>query len=139
MQINLITLGITDLKKSTTFYAKWFNINPANASNDHVTFFNLKGVKLSLFSVDALAKDANVNSDGNGFRKISLAINADSKEEVDAIFSQGINCGATSIKKPEMVFWGGYSGYLSDLDGHLWEIAWNPHFPKNAEGELIIN
>lgn len=138
MQINLVTLGISNLKNATEFYAKWFNKKPATASNDHVTFFNLNGAKLSLYPIEALAKDANINDQGNGFRKITLAINADSKDEVDLIFSQGITCGAKSIKKPEMVFWGGYSGYLSDLDGHLWEIAWNPHFQKNENGEISI-
>lgn len=138
MQINIVTLGVANLKNATAFYSKWFNTTPSTASNEHITFFNLKGTKLGLFSTEALAKDANMNAEGNGFRNISLAINADSKEEVDSIFSHGIACGATGNKKPELVFWGGYSGYLSDPDGHLWEIAWNPHFPKNEQGELII-
>ena len=91
-----------------------------------------------MFHRSELAKDANVKNDYTGFRSIILAINADTKEEVDLIFSKGIKFGATGVKKPEMVFWGGYSGYLSDLDGQLWEIAWNPYFEKLNDGDLNI-
>lgn len=139
MQINIITLGTDNILTSTVFYSKWFNTKPAAASNENIKFFNLKGVKLALYGRDLLAKDANVYPDGNGFQGITLAINASSKEEVDQIFSNGIICGAKISKKPEMAFWGGYSGYLSDLDGHLWEIAWNPFFKKLENGELDLS
>jgi hypothetical protein len=59
---------------------------------------------------------------------VTLAHNVKSKEEVNAVISQAIGAGATLVKEAQDVFWGGYSGYFSDLDGHLWEIAWNPHF-----------
>jgi len=138
MQVNIITLGVNNLARSTEFYSKWLQIKPANSSNEHVKFFNLNGVKLSLFPRNELAKDANVTVEGDGFRGITLSINVDSKEDVDNVFSHGINSGGKAIKKPESVFWGGYSGYLSDPDGQLWEIAWNPHFKKDKNGGLII-
>lgn len=139
MQINIITLGVNSLERATEFYSKWFQTKPAASSNEHVKFFDLHGVKLSLFPRDELAKDATVPVEGNGFRGITLAINVDSQEAVDQVFDQGINAGAKAIKKPQSVFWGGYSGYLSDPDGQLWEIAWNPHFKKNEQGELILS
>lgn len=140
MQINIVTLGTKALNQSTAFYTNWFKTKPAQASNDHITFFNFKGVKLALYPHDALAKDADLNSDehSQSFRGITMSINADSENEVDEIYKQGIECGGNVIKKPEKVFWGGYSGYLSDLDGHLWEIAYNPYFKKNDNGELVI-
>lgn len=138
MQINIITLGCNDLSVAESFYTKWFATKPAAASNEHIKFFNLNGVKLALYSREMLAKDVNVVADGSGFTGITFAINADSQQEVDEIFAKGIASGAKSIKQPEKVFWGGYSAYLSDIDGHLWEIAWNPYFTKNENGELNI-
>jgi uncharacterized glyoxalase superfamily protein PhnB len=138
MQISLITLGTTNLERSAEFYTRWFKIEVAKSSNESVKFLNIKGTKLSLFPREELAKDATINADGSGFRGIALAINLDSKEEVDSVFATGLQCGAQSVKKPEMVFWGGYSGYLSDPDGHLWELAWNPFFAKDENGSLII-
>ncbi len=138
MRISIVTLGVTDLLRSSEFYQTWFKTEPASASNDNIKFFNLNGTKLALFPQDELAKDAHISNEGQGFRGMTLAINADSKVEVDEIFAQGIKSGAKQIKKPESVFWGGYSGYLSDPDGHLWEIAWNPFFTKDKQGELMI-
>ena len=88
--------------------------------------FQLEGSWLSLFPRGELAKDATVADDGQGFSGVTLAHNVGSKEEVDAVFSHAVSVGATAVKAPRDVFWGGYSGYFADPDGHLWEVAWNP-------------
>ena len=95
--------------------------------SDEIAFFDLDGTWLGLYPWDKLAEDATVSLEGSGFRGVTLAHNVKSKEEVNSVISQAIGAGATLVKEAQDVFWGGYSGYFSDLDGHLWEIAWNPH------------
>ncbi|MGC3963761.1 MAG: VOC family protein [Rhodocyclaceae bacterium] len=91
-----------------------------------MAFFELAGAWLSLFPWDELARDAQVTADGSGFRGVTLAHNVGSPEEVDAVLAQAVKAGAKLVKPGQKVFWGGYSGYFADLDGHLWEVAHNP-------------
>jgi len=91
-----------------------------------VSFFPLAGAWLSLFPWEELAKDAGVDSAGTGFRAMSLAQTVGSEEEVDAVLALAVKAGGLLVKPGQKVFWGGYSGYFSDPDGHLWEIAYNP-------------
>ncbi len=92
-----------------------------------VAFFTLNGTWLGLYGRDALAEDAGGSALGHGFEAFVLAHNVASEEEVDEVMGQAIAAGATEVKKPQRVFWGGYSGYFWDLDGPLWEVAHNPH------------
>lgn len=125
-RISMITLGVSDLERSITFYEKGLGF-PRKESPPEVAFFTLNGTWLGLFGRDALAEDAKVSSDGSGFNAFSLAHNLESEAEVDAAMDQALAAGAELVKKPEKVFWGGYSGYFKDPDGHLWELAHNPH------------
>jgi uncharacterized glyoxalase superfamily protein PhnB len=92
---------------------------------------------LGLFGRTSLAEDAKVAM-GVGFAAITLAHNLRSREEVDALFQQALRAGARELKKPEAVFWGGYSGYFADPDGHIWEIAHNPGWTLDASGKLEL-
>ena len=83
---------------------------------------------MGIYPWDALAEDANLLSQPIRLGGITLAHNVRSKEEVDKVFKEALDAGATTLKKPEDAFWGGYSGYFADPDGHPWEVAWNPHF-----------
>lgn len=87
-----------------------------------------------MFGREDLADDAGVSPEGSGFRAVSVAINLESREAVDAAFADWVAAGATPIKPPVEVFWGGYSSYVTDLDGHLWELAHNPYFEFDATG-----
>lgn len=136
-RISLVTLGVEDVARATEFYRK-LGWKKSSASQDSVTFIQLKGTVLGLFSRDALAHDAKVENTPKGFSGITLAHNVTSERGVDAVFKFALSCGATEVKKPEKVFWGGYSGYFADPDGHLWEIAYNPFFPLNAEGHIVL-
>ncbi len=126
-RISMITLGVRDLAAAIDFYEKGLGF-PRMDSPPEVAFFTLNGTWLGLFGREALAKDAQVPAEGSGFAGFSLAHNVASEGEVDAVVAQAVSAGATLVKKPQKVFWGGYSGYFKDLDGHLWEVAYNPAF-----------
>lgn len=126
-RISIITLGVTDLKRSKQFYKKGLGL-PLQKDEDGIAFFTLSGTWLALYPKEKLAEDARVSVKGSGFSGITLAHNVDSKEKVRAVLKQAKNAGATIVKEAEDVFWGGYSGYFSDPDGYLWEVAWNPFF-----------
>lgn len=126
-RISMITLGVRDLAAAVKFYEDGLGF-PRMESPPGVAFFTLNGTWLGLYGREALAADANVSPDGGGFKSFALAHNVPSETEVDNVISLAVAAGATLVKKPEKVSWGGYSGYFSDPDGHLWEIAYNPHF-----------
>ena len=126
-RISMITLGVRDLATSVKFYEDGLGF-PRMESPPEVAFFTLNGTWLGLYGREALAADATVSSEGRGFESFALAHNVRSEAEVDNVIAQALEAGATLVKKAEKVFWGGYSGYFKDPDGHLWEIAHNPHF-----------
>lgn len=126
-RISMITLGVRNLDAAIEFYEKGLGF-PRMESPPEVAFFTLNGTWLGLYGREALAEDATVSSEEAGFESFTLAHNVNSEKEVDEVVSQAIGAGATLVKKPQKVFWGGYSGYFKDLDGHLWEVAHNPLF-----------
>lgn len=123
----MITLGVSDLQKSIEFYEKGLGF-PKMESPPEVAFFTLNGTWLGLYKKESLAQDATVSAEGNGFNSFTLSHNLESEKEVDKAFNEALSAGATKVKQPQKVFWGGYSGYFKDPDGHLWEIAHNPFF-----------
>ncbi len=126
-RISMITLGVNDLKKSVKFYGEGLGF-PTMESPPEVAFFTLNGTWLGLYSRKSLAEDAQVSSEGSGFGGFTLSHNVASESEVDQILEEAVSAGATLVKAAQKVFWGGYSGYFKDPDGHLWEVAHNPLF-----------
>lgn len=126
-RISLITLGVADLERSVRFYRDGLGL-PQREGPDGIAFFETRGTWLSLYPRKALAEDATLSAEGSGFPGFALAHNVGSPEEVDRTLQQAQDAGATLLKPGQEVFWGGYSGYFSDPDGFLWEVAWNPHF-----------
>ncbi len=126
-RISLITLGVSDLERSIRFYRDGLGL-PKRDGPDGIAFFETRGTWLSLYPSKSLAEDARVSPDGSGFRGFTLAHNVASPEEVDRVLQQAVDAGATLVKPGEKASWGGYSGYFSDPDGFLWEVAWNPYF-----------
>jgi len=126
-KISLVTLGVKDIKKSLLFYRDGLGLITHNYKDgDEAIFFEMDGSWLSIYPKDKLAQDATVANDGSGFTGVTLAHNVKSKEEVNEVVDQAVTAGAKLIKKPQQVFWGGYSGYFADPDGYLWEVAFNP-------------
>lgn len=131
-RISLLTLGVSNLEKSRKFYERlgWRrSVKDAKG----VAFFQAGGIVLSLYPRTDLAKDAQVAAKGSGFPGFAIAYNTRSKDEVDEVLAEAA-AGATILKPATDAFWGGYFGYFTDPDGHLWEVAWNPNFPIDADG-----
>ena len=129
--INYITLGVADLAESRRFYREVFGWQETADSNENIAFFQAgNALLLALFGKAALARDAQIPEQSSGFPRFTLAHNVGSEAEVDALFAGFAAKNANVIKAPQKVFWGGYSGYLADPDGFLWEIAFNPFLQK---------
>jgi predicted lactoylglutathione lyase len=136
-RVSIITLGVADLKRSREFYER-LGWRRSMAKAEGIVFFQAGGMALALYPRYELAKDANVTPHGDGVRGISLAYNARNRGEVDSVLEDAEAAGAKLLKAGQEAFWGGYSGYFSDLDGFLWEVAWNPSFPMAEDGSLRI-
>lgn len=126
-KISIITLGVNDLEKSFNFYKNAFGFPTDGFTGEgeqKVAFFKLKGTWLALYPRENLAKDGNIANDGSGFPGFSLAHIVNTREEVDRIVKIAVDAGATIADAPHERVWGGYSGYIKDLDGFCWEIAY---------------
>jgi catechol 2,3-dioxygenase-like lactoylglutathione lyase family enzyme len=126
-KISMITLGVRDITASLAFYRDGLGFpTDKYAEGEDCIMFKLEGTWLALYPRASLANDATVDPGGSGFSGFSLAHNVGSKALVDETFALAIAAGATPVKEPQKVFWGGYSSYFADPDGFLWEVAWNP-------------
>jgi uncharacterized protein len=136
-RLTLVTLGVGDLARARAFYEGGLGWRRAN-TEDEVAFYQLGGMVLALFSREALAEDAGLPVQGDGFPGIALAYNTRSRDEVADVLAEAVAAGGTLVKAASDTFWGGHSGYFSDLDGHLWEVAWNPFWSIDADGAVRI-
>lgn len=137
-RLSLVTLGVHDLARARAFYETGLGWPASAASQGDVVFFQLGGVALALFPRAALAADATVAPEGGGFSGVTLAHNVADKAEVDAVLRAAVGAGARLVKPAREAEWGGFSGYFADPDGHLWEVCWNPFFPFDARGALVL-
>jgi len=135
--VSMVTLGVDDLARSRAFYeALGWVVAPQ--SQESVIFLQGRNIILGLYGRGALAADAGLENTPPGFSGFALAINVSSQTEADRIFAVAVRSGASALKPPEKAFWGGYSGYFTDPDGHLWEVAHNPFFPMDGDGNLKL-
>lgn len=135
-RVTLITLGVDNLERSRRFYQAlgWV---PARAM-EGVVFFQMHGALLGLFGRAELAADQGRPDAALGTGAMTLAQNFVTKSQVDTAFTLALSAGAQVLKPPVEVFWGGYSGYFADPDGHVWELAMNPFWPLNDDGSLTL-
>lgn len=136
-RISLITLGVADLDAARAFYAK-LGWQEHAESQPTVAFYQINGAVFGLFGRDALADDQGRAGATLGTGAATLAQNFTTEAEVDAAWTSAVEAGATPLKKPEKVFWGGYSGYWADPDGHVWEMAMNPFWPLGEDGSITL-
>ncbi len=135
-RVTLITLGVGDLAAARAFYA---GLGWQEASGTpEVAFFQLRGQVLGLFGRAELAADQGRAGVALGTGAMTLAQNFATVAEVDAAYAAALAAGGTGLKPPEKVFWGGYSGYWADPDGHVWEVAMNPFWPLLPDGRLVL-
>jgi catechol 2,3-dioxygenase-like lactoylglutathione lyase family enzyme len=133
-RIKVLTLGVNDLERSLSFYRDGMGL-PTDGiigqefEDGAVVFFNMNDdLILALYPTASLSKDAKITATQARLGAVSIGHIVKSKEEVDAVMTQAERAGAVITDAPRDRFWGGYSGYFHDPDGHLWEIAWHPRW-----------
>lgn len=139
-RVSIITLGVEDLERSYQFYTK-LGFPSSKTPQDGIIFFKTGGVCLALYPLAELAKDVSPQmlAAKEGFSGVTLAHNTRSKDEVDEVLALAVSAGAKLEKPAQDVFWGGYSGYFSDPDGYLWEVAYGDCWQFNDDGSLVID
>ncbi|MGB5093939.1 MAG: VOC family protein [Parvibaculum sp.] len=136
-RISLVTLGVSDVAVSRRFYEA-LGFRASGASQATIAFFQMGGMALALFGHDALREDAGLAPANLRPGGVTLAQNVGSPELVDKFLVEAERAGATILKAGHKAFWGGYTGYFADPDGHPWEIAWNPHFALLEDGSIRL-
>ncbi|MGL5784225.1 MAG: VOC family protein [Alphaproteobacteria bacterium] len=127
-RINMITLGTRNLERATAFYTHGLGFPQMPCEGEDIAFFELQGTWLALYPWELLAKDALVDAEGSGFRGFTLAHNVSDENQVVHLLKAAEEAGASISKPAQPTEWGGFSGYFQDLDGYLWEVAFNPFF-----------
>lgn len=135
-RITVLTLGVEDLETSLAFYRDGLGfpsdgIIGTEFEHGAVAFFKLQpGLQLALWKRQDIAHDAKLQLSPPSPTNMTIGHNVGSKQEVDNVLELAHNSGAVITVSGHETFWGGYSGYFQDPDGHLWEIVWNPHMEK---------
>lgn len=140
-RISIITLGVSDLNRSLKFYRDGLGFPTTMTPDDGIIFFKTSGTCFALYPIDKLAEDVGPEfkvAPNAGFSGITLAHNARIKEDVDHILNSAVEAGGKLEKPAQDTFWGGYSGYFSDPDGYVWEIAYADSWKFNDDGSLIV-
>ncbi|HYL57382.1 MAG TPA: VOC family protein [Candidatus Acidoferrales bacterium] len=137
-RVSIVTLGVSDLARSTKFYqALGWELAPS--SSPAISFFRTAGGVLALFPFDELAKDARLPANrARGFGGVTIAINVEQPEMVQPALDEAERAGATILKPATKADWGGVSGYFADPDGYAWEIAWGPNSVFKSDGSLDV-
>jgi uncharacterized protein len=138
-RVSIITLGVSDLERSKTFYEGLGWDVVSSSVPDVIAWFRTADTYLGLHGFEALAEDAHLPATSReGFGGVTLAINLESDEAVTAALESALAAGASLLKAPEQAVFGGLSAYFSDPDGYPWEVAHNPHFPIGEDGRTTI-
>jgi catechol 2,3-dioxygenase-like lactoylglutathione lyase family enzyme len=140
-RISIITLGVIDLERSYQFYHHGLGFPTTGIPQDNIVFFKTSGTRLALYPVNELAADISpdLSPARSVFPGMTLAHNTRTKEEVDQILQRAAQAGGRIEKPAQEVFWGGYSGYFSDPDGYLWEVAYADSWQFNEDGSLVLD
>lgn len=142
LHLSTVTLGVADLARSSAFYEQGMGLVPSSASNEQISFYQCGLMVLALYPRQELAEDACLPPERVGraglFDGVTLACNCATREAVDQLMARAAAAGARIAKPAQEAFWGGYSGYFEDPDGHLWEAVNVPFFEHGEAGNLIL-
>jgi catechol 2,3-dioxygenase-like lactoylglutathione lyase family enzyme len=133
-RITVITIGVDDIERSLKFYRDGLELPTKGIigkefEHGAVAFFELqKGLRLAIWNRKDIAHDTQILQSATNPTEFTLGHNVGTKEEVDLIMKQAEQAGAKITVPAHDTFWGGYSGYFQDPDGHLWEVVWNPQW-----------
>jgi uncharacterized protein len=135
-RISLVTLGVSNVSRSFTFYQR---LGWHGQEVEETVFFQTGGIGVVLWQQDKLAEDAAVGPlSVAGFRGVAIAHNVRTKDEVDSVLVAVQAAGGSITRAAADTFYGGYAGYFTDPDGHVWEVAYNPGFPLSDDGALTL-
>lgn len=137
-KLNLITLGVANFEKSLAFYENGLGWKKSDKSMDGLALFPLGGMVLALHPREELAEDCTLSYQSSVFSGLTISFNTKTEQEVDDVLNQVASLGATIIKPAQKVYWGGYSGYFKDLDGYLFEVAYNPFWELDNNDNLKL-
>jgi catechol 2,3-dioxygenase-like lactoylglutathione lyase family enzyme len=137
-KMNLITLGVDDFEKSVRFYEQGLGWKRSEKSVESLALFPLGGITLALHPRSELAEDTTLEYQPTSFSGMTISYNAKSEGEVDEVLKQVEKLGAKIIKPAQKVYWGGYSGYFKDLDGYIFEVAFNPFWEMDENDNLKL-
>lgn len=136
-RLSLVTLGVADVAASRGFYER-LGWKASSVGGAEVAFFQVGGMALALWGAADLAADTGLPLGSGARRSVALALNVRRREDVDAVLAEAANAGGRILRRAEDKSWGGYAGYFADLDGHPWEVAWNPGFTLRDDGSLVL-
>lgn len=139
-RLTLVTLGVADVPRATAFYTSLGWEPSAMSVDGEVTFFVTGQSAISLFGHGELAADAgdgDAPAPRDGYRGITLALNFEERDEVDQAVEAWVEAGGTVTRPAQDAEWGGYTAFVADPDGHLWEIAWNPGALR-PDGRIVM-
>jgi hypothetical protein len=132
-RISVITLGVADVPRARTFYQA-LGWPLSGEPEDGVAFFRNAGSKLALYALEGIAEEAGQTPAPPGSIRATLAMNVETRELVDEALAEAVRAGGTLLRPAQDRFWAGYSGYFAELDGHAWEVAYNPYWPIGRDG-----
>ena len=138
-RLSIITLGVSDLKKSRAFFDALGWKAASEDQAEKIVAYDLINMTLALYPLDKLEEDAKVKVERQAYSAFTIAYNVRSEEEVEATLKEAVKAGGKLVKPAEKAFWGGYSGYFADPDGNLWEVSYNFVAPRLSIGEFQWN
>jgi catechol 2,3-dioxygenase-like lactoylglutathione lyase family enzyme len=136
-RLGALTLGVRDLARARRFYEDGLGWTRAGGEDD-IAFYQFNGFVLGLYEWAKLAADAAVDAGGSGFRGVTLAYCVRDPEDLERVLARAEAAGAQLLVRSRDAFWGGRDGYFADLDGHLWQVQWNPHLEITERGEHLL-
>jgi catechol 2,3-dioxygenase-like lactoylglutathione lyase family enzyme len=137
LRLHLVTLGVADVARAARFYDA-LGMKRHMRKSEGVAFFDAGGAVVSLYGRKELERDSGLEDAKAGFGGATLAFNVSGEKAVDETLAAAEKAGAKILRRGHRVFWGGYIGFFSDPDGHIWEVAHNPQFPFDDRGQIVL-